>query len=329
MKNSVIVFFALVFVGSGSLSAQSITNYLKKKEKKAIESATKRVDKEVDKSLDKAVNKSLDGLFNAVSKELEDATDSINSTKDTSKPSTENKQSSDERMEAAMGNFMKSMGVGVDVNHKHVFVFSTRMKMLIENTDENGQVDKPIYYTSYFNSDNSDYGIEFMDDNGNQSCFIFDPENHCTLILTQEGDNKNGIATSLGEEDFRQMEAEYSDDERPESFNLKKTGNTKSISGFKCQEYVSEDDRTAVSLWVTQDLKGKINSSIYKSQLFAGTFWMADKADGVLIQYNSRSKITSEHTVMTVKEIDPNISHKINTEGYVITGIALPGTSTK
>ncbi|MFB6319282.1 DUF4412 domain-containing protein [Saccharicrinis sp. FJH54] len=306
--------------------AQTLPNYLKNKVEKSVR---KRADKEVDKAVDKAVNKAADKILDSASVKLEGATDSINNANATdAEPNAgEGKRDSEKRFDAAMGNFMKSMGVGVDVPHKDTYHFASHMKMLIEQTDASGTTEDPVYYNTYFSEGKSDYGMEFTNEDGAFTSFIYDTDNNCTLILMNDGGQKTGIATKMTAEQMSDMEADAKakaeENQMPQNYKLKKTGKTKTINGFRCEEYQAEDDEYLVTLWVTNQLNHKINSKVYNNQLFAGSLWLAGQTDGVVIQYDSKSKVNKEHTVMTVQNIDFNASHDISTQGYTLTGISM------
>ncbi|MFC0878131.1 DUF4412 domain-containing protein [Saccharicrinis sp. FJH2] len=325
MKKILITLIASFTLFSMVTEAQTLPNYLKKKVEKSIK---KRADKEVDKAVDKAVNKAADKILDSASGKLEEATDSINNANGAdAEPAGEGKRESEKRFDAAMGNYMKSMGVGVDVPHKDTYNFGSRMKMLVEQTDASGKIEDPMYYNAYFSEGKSDYGMEFTNEEGAFTSFVYDTENNCTLILMKDGDNLTGIATKISPEQMSDVEdeaqAQVEENQMPENYNLRKTGKSKTINGYQCDEYIAEDDESLVTLWVTKDLNHKINSRVYNNQLFAGSLWLAGKTDGVVIQYDRKSKINKEHTVMTVQDIDFNSVHSISTKGYTLTGISM------
>ncbi len=332
MKKFLLALIASVILFPVVAEAQTLPNYLKKKVEKSVQ---KRADKEVDKAVDKAVNKAADKILDSASGKLEEATDSINNANGTdAEPAAGGgKRASEKRFDAAMGNYMKSMGVGVDVPHKDAYDFGSHMKMLIEQTNAGGENQSPVYYNTYFSEGKSDYGMEFTNEEGAFTTFVYDTENNCTLILMKDGDNMTGIATKISPEQMAEMEnnakEKVENEQKPENYNLKKTGRSKTINGYKCDEYQAEDDENIVTLWVTNDLNHKINSNVYKNQFFAGTFWLAGKIDGVVIQYDDKSKVDKEHTVMTVQNIDFNAAHSISTQGYTLTGISMGGSSSQ
>lgn len=323
MNKIVFTFIVSLMIVPFASEAQ-VSRYLKKKVEKSV---TKRADKEVDKAVDKAVNKSIDKILNGMSEDMEEAADSINGANDAEPGAEGENRDSEKRFEAAYGNLMKSVGVGIDVPHKDVYTFGSYMNMIVEVTNEDGSKTDPMNYNTYFSHDNADYGMEYKNEDGTKTSFLFDTDNNCTLILMHSESGKTGIATAMSPEQMKDMEnsakTSVEENEMPEGYNLKPTGRTRMISGYKCDEYRAEDDESEITLWVSDDLTKKVNANVYRNQMFGGRFWLAGKTDGVVIQYNSKSKLSEEQTLMTVQDIDFNKNYSISTEGYTLTGISM------
>ncbi len=308
MKRILVITLSLILF-SGVSNAQ-MGGLLRKAQNQAERSLNKRLEKEVEKKVDEEVNKAVDKALDEAEKEVAD------STKQTQKQDQSQTRSQEERVTA----IMQSMGVGVDIEHRDIYTFNAEMKMILEHTDQNGTQDTPVMYNSYFDSERPDYAIQFKNEEGQQSHFIFDAENKCSLILSDSGTEKTGVATSIGEEDIKN----WIDDEtqaKIENTQYIKTGKTKTISGFKCHEYLYETQEEKTSLWLTNDLKNKINRSLYKSSVLAGSTIHSGISEGVMIQHDFQSKTSKEKSLMTVTSIDFKAKHSINTTPYQIMGI--------
>ena len=74
---------------------------------------------------------------------------------------------------------------------------------------------------------------------------------------------KTGFAVGLDETQLESIEESYEESEEVEAnpYNIKKTGKTKKILGYKCEEYQTEDENSIVSIWSTDDLGKKINKT--------------------------------------------------------------------
>lgn len=330
MKKNVFIVTVLMLCAF-SAYPQSVTNYLKQKQRVAVKSATKRVDNEVDKKIDNTVNKGIDKVLNQFMDEAEGKTDSTQKNQPVqTKKDEDYTNGPSEATQQRMGNFMKSMGIGVEIKRKDVYTFNSHMKMKVETTDEDGTKNEPGFYFTYFNQSNNDYAIDFRDEEGQSSTFVYDPDNSCTLILTEDNGQKKGLGMHLTQESLNTTtdETQASDDE-VESIEVYKTGRTKTINGFFCKEYKYDNEEGTVYEWITNDLDKKINSRIYKNQVFSGSFWMSGGVrKGTVIQYQTVSKTSKEVNTMTVEEIKFNASHKISTQGYEILGMSVPAATT-
>lgn len=220
---------------------------------------------------------------------------------------------------------MKAMGVGVDVAHEEIYHFTAKMDMLIEHTNGQGKEQDAINYYSFFNKKDTNYAIQFTDETDVLSYFIFDTKNKCTLILTQTDGEKTGIATTLDEQDIENIIDTYTEDDNKTetAWGLKKTGKSKKISGYSCDEYLSEDDESIVHIWLTDDIKDKINKSLYKSSIFGGAFGKLHHSNGIVIQYDITSKTDKEHSLMTVTSISFKADEQIDVTPYQIMGIGV------
>ena len=323
------LFVVILLMCASVAYPQSVTNYLKQKQRVAVKSATKRVDSEVDKKIDQSVNKGIDKVLNQFMDEAEGKTDS---TQNSQPAQTEKKEDysngPSEATQQRMGNFMKSMGIGVEIKHKDVYTFNSHMKMKVETTDEDGTKNAPGSFFTYFNQTNNDYAIDFKDENSKSSTFIYDPDNSCTLILSVENGQKKGLGMQLSAESMNTDDGTAETTDNDESFEVYKTGRTKTINGFFCHEYKYENEEGTVYEWITNDLDKKINSRIYKNQIITGSYWTTGATrKGTLIQYQFVSKTTKEVNTMTVEEVKFDASHKISTQGYEIVGMSIPAAT--
>ena len=108
---------------------------------------------------------------------------------------------------------------------------------------------------------------------------------------------------------------------------MKKTGNTKKIAGYTCEQFTLSDEDTEGEMWMTRDLK--LESSDFIGALFnvgmatagMGMGW------GYLMESTLVKKGTGEKSFMTVTKVDPNANKKLTLSEYSITNmgnIAIP-----
>ena len=97
-----------------------------------------------------------------------------------------------------------------------------------------------------------------------------------------------------------------------------KTGKTKEILGYKCDEYLLEDEDTEVHMWVSEKLGKEMRKEwMSNQQTFGAMFTYAYAMNGMVLEYDVRNK-DGEKTTMIVTQIDMNHSHSVNTTGYTV-----------
>jgi hypothetical protein len=102
----------------------------------------------------------------------------------------------------------------------------------------------------------------------------------------------------------------------PSDMKCGKTGKTKTIMGYTCQEYVckSESRKSSTQMWFTTDLK--LNESIYQTGSFAPLFGNATGIGGAVLEINSYDDDGELATSMTVTDINTKENLKLVTAEF-------------
>ncbi|MFP4557347.1 MAG: hypothetical protein ACLFNU_10790 [Bacteroidales bacterium] len=233
---------------------------------------------------------------------------------------------------------MQAMGLN-DVKHDMNYSFSSSMLMEIETTDSEGEVQK-MDYTTFFSPDSKNYALMFdaIDDKTGKkqkSTMIFDIKNGAMLMLGDDGAERSGVAMSLPADtadiaettdvaDYEDYE-EYQDEEIPEEFvhpSYKSTGNTKTILGFKCKEYIYQDMESSVRLWITTDKKLNLKHAYGHMQGFGALAtggW--GYGSGMVMEMIHKDIQNKGGTHMIVKDINTDKNKEIDLSGYQIVGM--------
>jgi hypothetical protein len=178
-----------------------------------------------------------------------------------------------------------------------------------------------MLYDSYVHKEDADYAMEFSDD-GSKSIMIFDTKNSAMLILTNSDGEKTGFATTIDPETMAEEAEAYEEEDSgvdSDPFNYKKTGKTKNILGYSCDEYLMEDEATEVRMWVSEKLGKEMRKEwLNNKQTFGAMFSSAYALNGMVMEYDFLDKEDGDKMVMQVTKIDLNQSHTVSTEGYTI-----------
>lgn len=310
MKKLLFVILAILVVSS--VDAQILRSIARSAANQAKNSAEDRASDEVDKQVDKSVNKFFDNLMKSDT---------------TKKESVENQEKSDESSSQppeSVARFMNSLGGKSDVKHKDVYSFSSQMVMVTEITDADGKKMDPVEYELAFSEKTSDAMFKVKGNSGDGNMVtIVDSENSCFLILTDKDGKKTGLATKFStdsskdeQEDNNEVNGETSDTE-PDC-RMTKAGNTKKISGYSCEEYRCETDEAVTVAWVSKEFGADINK-LYGHNAWGGKYNTAG-VDGMVIQYEMKSKKDKSSSVMTIKSVDMHKSSSFSMAGYEISG---------
>ena len=231
----------------------------------------------------------------------------------------------DDPIESSSTNFtnklmMNAMGLSGNVEHETEYSFDAHIQMEISEYKKNGKLDKQMLYDSYVHKEDADYAMEFSDDRS-KSIMIFDTKNSAMLILTNSDGEKTGFATTIDPETMAEETEAYEEDSEVDSdpFNYKKTGKTKNILGYSCDEYLMEDEASEVRMWVSEKLGKEMRKEwLNNKQTFGAMFSSAYALNGMVMEYDFLDKEDGDKMVMQVTKIDLNHTHKVSTEGYNI-----------
>lgn len=302
-------------------SAQVVTRLINKAANKAEDKTEERIEEEADKAVEKEVNK----VFNKLFGNSGETSDSTEASTNTSSASSGNGSSSTATSRAARNAYLNAMGMSTGTaNVKPLYEFDGYIEMTVSEY-EDGKEEERTVYTTYVDSKSFDYGMHFKDPEGEDySLMIFDTENNLMLTLSDADGEKTGFAIGFTPEQAEAIAEEAEEDtdaadaSSEDGYASYKTGKTKNILGYKCEEYMIEDEDETVTMWITRDLNREMKQTYMKNSTFAGLFAYAYYTDGVVMEYIIEDKKDGDKSVMTVTDIDLNKKKSFNTMGYTI-----------
>ena len=304
------VIFLIVSFAFFNLEAQA---QLLRKLKNAAEAGVSRaVEKTVEKQAQKATERQLEKAF----ENLYGGPDSLMSS----------------GSDGAKYDFSKIMGsINMNVETEEAYNFSGNAVMEISSTDEKGKTSDPIRFNSLLSQETDFYGIEFSDggkkSESDKTVIIFDQKNNATVMLMENEDERSSMAFSLDwegmmegmdiPEEDNQNEAEMKD------FKFEKSGKTKSILGYTCDEYVVVSEEVEGNYWVSQSeidgfssFWGKNNPFVSKKLKNENTSYFEQLPEGNILEMDFLSKEDQSRTQMKMIEIDQNNSTSFDMASY-------------
>ena len=186
-------------------------------------------------------------------------------------------------------------------------------------------VTKSDYFTYYnANALNACIEIKISDpENGGAvvpTQFLFDNDNRCFIILMQGPDSKSGIISSIPDDSTltAQKEALIVKDEN--KAKITKTGNSRIIAGYRCDEYkiVDPDQDGYSNVWMTKDIKIKADKKNWGKAGMPTYNDYPGFEDAMMLALEEYDKNNKLEMKMETKEINDNFNHSVSTAGYML-----------
>ncbi|NPA37076.1 MAG: hypothetical protein GXO47_09530 [Chlorobi bacterium] len=328
MKTKQILIFTLIisFFTIDVYSQSFLERMAKKAKEKAEQKAEKKVENEIDKSIDKT--------FDSLEKQYKKDERHEEKEKEQEQVTRTSSESNDATRNQALNDLMKKMGVsGTPVPIQDKYVFGSSVTMNFKSYDSSGNIESNGDIISFFSPQNKYIAYEFVDGTirnakeKQNGTFILDFDNNATIILEDKNGQKTGLAYGLGDmmdtEEWQEEmdnEPQYnSEDEKAHIPIAKKTGNTKRILGYDCDEYLFEDEDIKTTYWVTRDVAW--NNKDLMSNIFANSVYSYETPDGFLMMSVTEDKKTGEKNVYQVIDINKNDNKVFDMSQYQITNL--------
>lgn len=310
IKSTFIFLLTLTF-----LSWDSEAQLLKRLKNAASEGVARAVEKTVEKEVAKATQRQLEKTFSNLYGDMEVG---------------ENGEG--ERSGGGSYDYSKIMSsINMDVETESAYSFSGIAVMEIESTDEKGKASDPITFHSFL-SDNPDYfGMEFIDPeykkSKEKSVIIMDHKNQATVMLMENEEEKSSMAFAIDWGGM--MEAVETADTTEDSamdaedVRFEKTGNTKDILGYSCEEYLVVSEDAEGSYWVSErPIEGlesfwsKNSPFITKKMKEENREYFTNLPEGHIMEMDFASKEDESSSKMRMIEIDTKRPHNFDLSEY-------------
>lgn len=291
---SIFLLFVMAFMFAGSSYSQG---YLLRK------ALNKKIDQKIDSAMDKSAQDK--------AKEKEQA-DKQNTDKNSAQG-----QNAGGTKETGRGLF----GGKIDIKYDDEYKFSGRIYSQMEIYDKK-DVTRVDYYT-YYNSNTLDAGIDMIPvqtkdgENTVPTVFLYDNNNRCFMMLIGNTDSKTGIISTLPSDSTVAAMSDKHKGSGSEMPVITKTGNSKVIAGYKCDEYKIEntDNDGYSDVWMTKDVKIKADKRYWGKSGMPAYYNYPGFEGALMLAMESYDKKDKMLMKMETREIDNNYSHSISTKG--------------
>lgn len=283
---------------------------------KVVNAGAKTANKEVDSQIDTAVNKEAEKARDKAAANNEESKAANN------QPATAG-GNSEQGSQASGGTGMSGLfGNKIDLKYKEDYSFTSRIYMVSETYDKKDVMKIDLYM--FYSSSNPSLGIETKtittEEEGTAPVvahMVMDGENKCFIMLTDMNGMKMGMISAIPDENSAPADGKKKKDTPPV---FTKTGNTKVIVGYKCDEYTYKDvdDNSTGKVWFTKDAKLKIDKKGWNNTGMASYYGNPEFNDGILLAseaYDDKGKLTMKSET---KEINENFPYSISVKGYTL-----------
>ncbi|HKL39602.1 MAG TPA: hypothetical protein VJ894_02935 [Cryomorphaceae bacterium] len=295
---------------------------VEKTEEKAKQKTERRIDQKIDNGIDSGLD-AIEGLFSKKKKKKKEEEEVQDEAQYSANKDTGNAEETKP--------IMKTMGKS-DVQVQDEYKFDHRFVILMENFNKKGKLEESNEMTFMTKDESSVMGMVITQE-GIQTEMIYDLMSYEIVTLMTVSGQKMGTTMSIDKAQVESMmsqeESEEVDMDKVPTF--KKTGKTKTISGYSCEEYIVENiennDGNTIVYWFTTELdtdwiKSMSNMSGVNGKMpdmYAGSGY---PEDGAVVQMIMDQK-NGERMVMTMKDAETNQDITISTKGY--TFMNMPG----
>ena len=240
-----------------------------------------------------------------------DGTDSIKSTEKAPNNEPSNQQT-------PLGNLFGKMGVSTEpVKTEDTYVFDLSVHMLAENYHaDKKESERTFIY--YFDQNAKNLAFEPGPGTGKdqvQGSFIVDVKNNAMIMLADQDGKKSAVVFG---QNFSDLTKQENLDETDMQGSFTKTGRSKTILGYKCDEYRYDDakEKTEAFFWITPEIDLKLfgmgEAPSKKNAL------PKNMPAGFTMAYEVTNTRNNDRTVMTVTDIGRNINKQINMKSYEV-----------
>jgi hypothetical protein len=225
-------------------------------------------------------------------------------------------QAAEEREERSFD--LSKLGIGkVTASYDENYDFRGMIRMRTEMFDK-GKPEGTMDIEMWFNAEMGNLGMEsqtLTDEDGQsvKAIAIVDARNRVMITVAEMESGTPGIIMPIPDSlAAGTEEADYDDT----GVEIKKSGGSKTICGYRCDEYVAteEDGKMMTRIWVTEDLKMPGDYRLFENQQGMPKGYDKLPVNGAIMASETYEKGTLT-TKSEVTKVDLNASHSISLKG--------------
>jgi hypothetical protein len=319
MKTSALFLLLACLVIFPETSNGQVGSLLKNKMNKVINAGAKTANKEIDNQIDTAVNKEADKA-----RQKGEARTEANRA-NSNQPSESGEAGGQGGGDTGGAGFGRLFGNKIDLKYKEDYSFTSRIYMVTEAYDKKDVMKVDLYM--YYSATSPSLSVETKSVAANEegatpvtAVMVLDGENKCFIMLTDVNGMKMGVISAATDENTTTTQTNDKNAKKDTPPTFTKTGNSKVIAGYKCDEYsyTDPDDKSKGIVWFTKDAKLKIDKKGWNNTGMATYYGNPDFNEGIILAneaYDEKGTLTMKSET---KEINENFPHSVSVKGYTL-----------
>jgi len=319
MKTKALFLFLSFLVIFSVATNGQVGSLLKNKVSKVVNAGAKTANKEIDNQIDTAVNKEADKA-----RQKGEARTEANRA-NSNQPSQSGESGGQGGDGSGGAGFGKLFGNKIDLKYSEDYSFTSRIYMVTETYDKKDVMKVDLYM--YYSSTSPSLSVETKSIATNESdatpvsaVMVLDGENKCFIMLTDVNGMKMGVISAATDENTTAAQTDNKNAKKDTPPSFTKTGKSKVIAGYKCDEYsyTDPDDKTKGIVWFTKDAKLKIDKKGWNNTGMATYYGNPDFNEGIILAneaYDEKGTLTMKSET---KEINENFPHSVSVKGYTL-----------
>ncbi len=222
---------------------------------------------------------------------------------------------------------MMSKLLGSDVQFELEYAFISAYVFDVQSTNGKGDESNVVYEIGA-GSDGTAFLMEILSVDGKppvpRGRMIFDHENKSLVSLIDDGEERTGFVMSYDPETPASSVLEWDENGVAESPNVdfRKTGKTRSLNGYTCDQYVYTSSESEGEMWLTSDealigtgFMGIFSYGQKKNKTFSG---VPGYPNGFVMEMTNKDTMSGDSATMRVTDIMLDKKQQVNTTSYQV-----------
>lgn len=201
------------------------------------------------------------------------------------------------------------------------YVFQQNVLMETKSWDKKGKLEekKNTWMRWYFSTQPYN-AMEILDENKKPTAFsIFESKKAQSVMLMDSDGNKMAVVSKM---DTAQIRSDVAKSNENSGAKVVKTGRTKKVCGYNCEEWVSTDDKgNKTEMWVSAEVPITMGGSFTmfgsQNKEMSGKFNSTNYPAGYMMEMTSY-QTNGEKFMMTAIEVNLKADKVVSTAGYVV-----------